>query len=475
MTWITATSPRRLVVTLGFIALAVGCASAEPYAERELVELPERFDDGGVGDASALPDRWWTSLNDPALDALVEEALASNLTLQTAWDRLAQAEASARLAGVNIYPNVSAQVGAGHNFSNVPVREGSNFSLGLSASYEVDLWGRIGSAREAAALDALATERSLQAAAISLSAEVATAWYSLVEARGQLALLDRQQETNQQVLDLVTLRLTRGQASSGEVFQQRRQMESVRGNQAQLRAQIEVLEHRLAILLGRPPTADVAAPVEALIELPALPSAGVPAELVQRRPDVQSAFLRVKAADQRVASAVAAQFPRLSLSASANTNAVKPQELFDNWLINLAGNLAVPLFNAGQLKIEVERAEANASESLHAYGQAVLTALGEVEDALAQERRQRELIVSLEEQLTLAQAALDRARLDYLNGASSYIGVLDFLRTVQTLERNRLDAQQLLIQYRINLCRALGGGWEMTRRDNEDGEGEGER
>ncbi|HEX3033968.1 MAG TPA: efflux transporter outer membrane subunit [Thermodesulfobacteriota bacterium] len=419
-----------------------------------------------------LPDKWWLSFNDPVLNKLIEEALTGNLNFLTAWDRLTQAQAVVRREGAALFPVVDGQAGASttlqrdgnENFgNNNSTRTSRNdLLLGLIAAYEVDLWGRIRSIRDAAALDMRATEEELQAAAITLSAEVASTWYELVTQYGQIELLKSQLKTNTDVLELVTLRFRRGQVGATDVLQQRQLVESRRGEIATAESRVAVLQHELAILLGKQPKTQVAPAMAELIQLPSLPDTGLPATLIRQRPDIRQAYYQVLSADRLVAAAIADRFPSLSLVAQVNASEETVENLFDNWLANIAANLLAPIFDAGARKAEVDRNRAVTSERLKVYGQVILVALGEVENALVQERKQRELITSLEKQLELSSLAIERVRDIYIKGAVDYLRVLDVLLTHQELQRNHLEARLQLIRFRINLCRALGGGWQMS-------------
>jgi outer membrane protein TolC len=183
--------------------------------------------------------------------------------------------------------------------------------------------------------------------------------------------------------------------------------------------------------------------------------------LIHRRPDIVRAYRAIEAADKRVAAAVADQYPRISIAASAETSAVRVSDLFDDWAANLLGNLAGPLFDAGLRKAEVERTRAVVSESINAYGQAVLQAIREVEDAIHQEAYQRQYIDSLVRQLELAGQVYEQTRQRYLSGQLDYLRVLESLISRQTLERNELTARRVLVERHIDLCRSLAGGWEM--------------
>lgn len=447
--------------------LGLDSCRSEPREPEPPVHVPEEFT--ATGEA-VLPEEWWRSFDDPGLNRLVGRALESNLELRGAWDRLARAEAVARREGADLRPSLDYSAGAGTSWSRRELADGSfstdrsdDSSLGLAASFEVDLWGGIESAVQAARLDVLASAEDLQAAAITISAGVATTWYALVAENGQLDLLKRQQETNRQVLELVTLRFRMSRAGAADVLRQRQLIESLQGEIERVDARARVLEHQLAILLGRSPTESVAPRAAELITLPPLPDTGLPIELLQRRPDVKNAYYRVMAADRRVAVAVADRFPRLFLSAQALTSADHPGDLFQTWLAGLGADLVGPIFDGGRRDAEVDRTRAVLSESLHDYGQVILDSLGEVEDALVTERKQRDLILSLQRQLELSDQVIDRIRESYTKGAVDYLRVLETLSTNQALQRNVLEAERQLIEYRIDLCRALAGGWEMAR------------
>ncbi len=451
---------RALLLTM-LVALLAGCSMVHHEIEAPLA-VPERFSASG---GAPLPDRWWTSFEDSVLNGLVDQALTNNFDLKAAWDRLSQAEALVRSAGAELYPALDAEADVSRTrFRDDGLTDSNSvYSLGLVASYEVDLWGRIRSSRDAAEFDRLASAEDLRAAALTLSAEVAGSWYQLVEQYGQLNVLDAQIVTNEKVLELVTLQFRTGQVGIADMLQQRQLVESNRGEKAQVAAQVGVLEHHLAILLGASPQQTVAPRIAALINLPPMPQSGLPAELIQCRPDIRSAYFSVKAADSELAAAIADRFPRLSLTAGIDTTTGHVRDLFDNWLATLAANLAAPIIDGGSRRAEADRTRAVASEALNAYGQTILDALGEVEDALAQEQRQREFIASIDKQLTLAGQVVDRLRDRYIQGTVDYQRVLDALLSQQELQRSLLSARRDLVQYRIDLCRALGSGWTLER------------
>ena len=199
--------------------------------------------------------------------------------------------------------------------------------------------------------------------------------------------------------------------------------------------------------------------------LPPIPHAGLPAELIQRRPDVQKAFHQLQAADKDLAVALSNRYPRLTLSASGASTGNTFGSLFEDWTSNFVGNLLVPIFDGGQRSAQVNRNKAIKNEHLFAYGQKVLTAFQEVENALIQEKKQSETIASLETQVDLVKQTYEQLRIEYLNGLSDYLDVLTALTNEQRLQRDLISAKLDLIEYRVALYRALAGGFATDRED----------
>jgi NodT family efflux transporter outer membrane factor (OMF) lipoprotein len=451
------------------VVCLLGCTTAEDRPPLPLTDAPP-LSSAGV---APPPDRWWTSLADAELDRRVDRALDGNFTLAAAWERLQEAEAVVRRARADRAVTVDGTASA-------TVRDGSDVArrtelgLGLEASYEVDAWGRIAAAIDAERRRAAATAADYRAAAITLSSEVALAWYGLVEARRQSDLVRVQLDTNQKVLLVLEERFETGQSGvAADVLRQRQLVEATREQLLVLEAEAAVLEHRLAVLEGRPPQGAAGDPAEG--ELPRvadLPATGLPADLLDRRPDIIAALRRLEAADADVAAAVRDQYPRIDLAAAIGTSGENPAGLFDDWLASLAAQLVAPLLDGDRRRSEIERTEAVRRRLLAEYGDAALVAFGEVEDALAREAAQVRRIDSLDRQLDLARRTYDQLRGQYLNGAADFIDLLTTLREQQQLERDRLTASVDRIRFRIALHRALAGGFETPRESAARAEAE---
>lgn len=414
----------------------------------------------------ALPDRWWQSFNDAGLNRVMKEAMSGNLSLKATWDRLAQAEATARRAGAPLIPSLTASGGVTVTDSggqNAPGVRNTSYSVGGAASYELDLWGKVRSTARAAALDAEASAANVRTSAISLSAQVAQTWYAIAEREARVALLKNQVKSNQQVLRLVNLRYRAGQATAPDILRQQQLLESSQGSLVQAEGDLQILVHSLAVLLGNPPSTAAAPTDSELIELPALPSTGIATDLVTRRPDLERAFLNIRAADERVSAAIAARYPSLTFSLSGQTSGAAVSDLFQNWFGTLVSQLALPLIDGGSRRADVARNKAVLSESLNNYEQAALTAFKEVEDALSQEKQQRGVLGSLQRQLKVATQVVTQLRRRFTQGASDYLDVLNAQISQQSLERQVLSARLSVIDARIELARALAGGWDLKR------------
>lgn len=430
------------------------------------VDSPERFAESGV---QAVPEQWWTVFEDPQLDALVDSALNSNFNLKTAWERLRAASAVADREAAAFFPSLDGSVHAERNRSQSQFRDSEVLQLGLSSEYEIDLWGRIRSGLDAERFREKASYADYQTAALSLTAEIVRTWYQLTEARNQLQLANEQVEINEQVLRLIKARFGSGLVRGVDILRQEQLLEGTTEQKITAEVRVQMLKHQLAVLLGQVPRQALSDAADHLPELPPLPETGLPVELVQRRPDVQSAFHLLQAADRELASAISSRYPRLNLTASISTAAINADKLFDDWAYSVAGSLLAPLFYGGQINAEVDRSEAVRQQRLYQYGQAVLMAFREVEDALIQEQKQAESIQSLESQVRLSKQTYEQLQLAYFNGMSNYLDVLTALDEQQRLQRDLLAANLELLEYRIALYRALAGGFETKRETDLPG------
>ncbi|MGB6150553.1 MAG: efflux transporter outer membrane subunit [Pricia sp.] len=412
---------------------------------------------------AVLEDKWWTAFEDENLNVLIDSAMQSNFDLAVTWQQFLAAKATVvREAGIK-WPQIESSAQTAINFPENDFRGGENTQLGLSASYEVDLWGRIRTAVQAEKFRADASLYDYKTAAMSLSAEIATTWYQLLAAKKQLEITQNQIATNENIIKLIRSRFVGGQIRAVDILRQAQLLESTKEQRIIFSTDVALLENRLAVLLGRQPQTDLDLKATDLPELPELPEAGLPLELVRRRPDLQQAYALLLAADRDMASAVRSKYPRLSLSARGQLRANNFANLFDNWAYSLAGNILAPLFYGRQLSAEADRNEAIKQQRLLAYGQTTLEAFEEVENGLLQDQMQKDRLENIGRQLEFAEKSNKQLRVEFLNGFSPYLDVLIGLDGEQQLRRDYVAAQSEQILIRIALYRALAGGFDTER------------
>lgn len=456
----------------GFINLTVilllvaSCSPFKPQARQSPAgAIPPSF---SLYTGESEPEkRWWEEFNDPDLNALIVEMLSDNLTLKEAWARLNQVRAQAVQAGAALYPDLTGTAGASYtrqrSENGIRKTESSDdYFLGGVSSYELDLWGRVRSGRKSALLEASAAREDVNAAAMTLAAEVVQRWVNIIAQRMQKRLLEHQLQTNLTFLELIELRFHMAMVSVLDVYQQKQIVEDIKAEIPLVEAREQLLRHELALLLGKPPQTILNINREALPEPVEIPATGLPADLLSARPDLRAAGMRLWAADWQVAAARADRLPAIRLTAQAQYGEADADVLFDNWLIRLAGNLTAPIFDGGRRAAEVDRREAIVDEKVAAYRQTVLTAIKEVEDALVSEAKQREHIKGLEKVTATARKGLKEAGNRYRKGLTDYLPVLTQLLTVQGLERTLIQQQATLLEARISLYRALGGTWTQS-------------
>ena len=450
---------------LSILILAYALSSCTPFAPaarlgQEEISLPDSYSlKDTVMDSE---QRWWETFNDKELNSFIDEALSGNQTLNSYWARFEKAQAQARKSGADLKPSLTGDADISHrkiktdDSSSVDL---DNYSIGLVAGYEVDLWGRVRASHHSAHLSAEASREDLNAAAMTVAAEVSSRWISILSQRLQRQLIDQQLSTNKIYLDLVELRFRKSLASALDVFQQRQLVERVRAQLPLIEMQERMLENQLAVLLGRMPDRS---PQISRLQLPVLnqiPVAGLPVQLLQNRPDIVAALRRLESADQALAAASADRLPALRLTGSAAYDSDELEELFNNWIVNLGAGLTAPLLDGGRRKAEVDIKQAAVQQQLAEYRQLVLSAVREVEDALISETKIRENIGALESQLQTARKGLTEARTRYINGLNDYLPVLTQLLSVQDLEKTMIGSTADLLGARISLYRAIGGSW----------------
>ena len=465
------------------LSLLAACAAEPPPPIDDPldIELPARWSSQPATApeaATELPERWWTGFGDRRLDDAVERALLHNRDLQAAVARLEAAAAAGTIAGAPAWPEVDANLDAqrsrrlflGFPFGGggVPSSTFTTYGLALSLRWELDVWGRIRAGSAAAIADQQAAAADLHGARLSLIAQVCRAWFGAVEAQQQLELANATVAAFRATADDVRDRFRRGVRPALDVHQAETNLANAEANVAQRRDAVQRARRQLDVLLGRYPDGRTGAGDRLPGQLPAVP-AGLPGELLQRRPDLIAAERRVAAAGCRVDAARAALYPRLSLTGSAGTNSLELDDLVDEdfrvW--SIGANLFAPLFRGGALRAEVARQLARRAEAFATYGSAVLRAFAEVEDVLVAETELATRAERLQAAAEHAARAHELAQQRYRSGLAEFLTVADAQRQAFQTESTRLGIARQRLDNRIDFFLALGGGYGHTSPGTE--------
>jgi len=452
--------------------LSCGCMDLRPEAVDPVpTNFPNHFSLYNTGDDSMLP--WWHSFNNAELDQLIKNGLTDNLNLQEGWARLSQARALAAKSKADQYPDLWMDGTAAHlrtNSSDSRQQTSDNFGLGLSSGYEIDLWGRVQAKVRGAERDLDATRQDVNGLMLSLSSMIGEAWVELLSQRQQHQQLTPELVLHTKLLELIEMRFTMSRASALDVYQQGQTVTALKGGLINSRARRQLQLNQLALLTGRFATTDLQlVQVEFPIITP-LPPTGLPADLLSGRPDIQAAGLRLQSANWLVAAARADRLPKISLGGVINYTSTALDLLLDNWIIRLAASVTGPIFDGGYRRAEVKRSRAVVDERLAAYRSTVLTAIREVEDALAREQQYRDSLTNIDQQLQLTKRAYREATRRYLNGLIDFLPVLREQINLITFQLDRIRTGADLLKARIGLYKALGGSWmeEMAEPEKPD-------
>lgn len=451
----------RIVTTLLLLLIFAGCGVFHPA---ETVAPPKRMvQQFSSHNEKSDPARiWWQEFQSDELNHLMEQAINDSFSIREAWARLEQARFAAIKAGSDLYPEISGQASGSltrKKEKDVSVVNSTEWLLGLSASYELDLWGRVRSERESFRLLHQATEEDLKAAMMSVTGQLAENWIRLISVRKQRDLFLEQLVLQKKLLQLVQKRFQLAKSTSLELYQQKQSVEKLDAALISFSAQEETVKRQLALLSGKSSLADFSLMQREFPILGEVPGVGLPAELLLVRPDIAAAAARLKSSRWQVAVARAELLPAIRLTARHNYSADDLSFLFENWLQNLAAGLTGPLLDGNRRKTEVARTQAVVDEKLVAYGKIVFSAIKEVEDALADEQRYDLSLDSLTRQLGLSARTVQEARRRYLNGNSNFLNVLREEANSVQVRQNLIAEQENKLLARIRLYRALGGTW----------------
>jgi multidrug efflux system outer membrane protein len=455
--------------------LLSGCAVGPDY-QAPIVSLPARWSSDQTMQApgSTHPPRWWGRLNDPLLDALIDEATASNLDVATSKAKIREARYSLRQTTAGLFPSGTGSGSATRNKSstsavgNDSIVSGGDpynqFQAGFDSSWELDLFGGTRRGVEAATRNLEASEDDLQATLLSLVGDVASYY---VDARGyqaRIALARRTAASQRETAALTRTKFEAGSASAVDVAKAVAQASSTEANVPSYEAAYAADVHRLGILLGREPLALTQALARvAPIPTPPMPlPKGIPADILLTRPDVRAAERRLAQATAKIGQAEAALYPSVSLTGSVSTSALKLGDLakYSSVSWSFGPSVSVPIFDAGKLRAAVGVSQAQRDQYHAAFRAAVLTALEDVENAIVSLNSERTRTGQLKDAATNYREAMRLSRSLYQNGSSSFLDVLDSERSLYSSEDSLLQSRVAIAKNYVALAKALGGGWD---------------
>lgn len=465
---LTMRNPFRPLLTPLFAALVLaGCASAPPALDKALPDNPAAFTGGTGLWTTATPaeaqarGQWWKAFGDAELDALVERAERGSTSIQVAAARLAQARAVLGATDANRALQVGVAAGGTREAQRgLGVAPNTVLSAGAQLSYELDLFGRLAKASDAAALDVRSREALLQSTRLLVQAQIAQSYFALRALDAEQALVRGTVDAYRDTLRLTERRYAAGDVAELDLVRVRSEVAATESEALALERQRAQLEHAIALLAGEPASGWRIATADWRASPPQVP-AGVPSTMLARRPDVSAAQSALLAAQARVGVAQAAWFPDLALTASGGFASSELSQLFRSsaraW--GVGALLSLPLLDGGRREAGVANARAELDAALAGYREQVLVAFKDVEDELAALRLLARQGDAQGQAVDAAARATTLSETRYRNGLVSQLELLDARRSELRNRREALQVRSAQYQSTVRLIRALGGGW----------------
>ncbi len=461
--------------TLFLLLAAVSSIAATPAVQTPAAYRDAPADSGILWKTAEPADadgrgEWWKLFADPALDALIAQALASNQDLRAAAARVEQARAAAGFAGSSYWPQIAANGFVARERSSsttenvLPDSLSTTYRTPLTVSWEIDLFGRVRQLTASARAEAEATTATFESVRLALTSDVAATFFTLRALDRELALVRGNVGLRQRARELAAARLTLGVSAELDVARADTEHAATEAEAAALGNRRAAVQHALAVLLGASaPDFVFAALVSEASSPPSIPT-GLPAALLERRPDIAAAERALVAAQARIGVAKAAFFPAISLTGSAGFVSAEVDGLFkaDSRIWSIGPSLYLPIFQGGRNRANLARSRAAHDEAVAIYRQRVLLAFREVQDALTASRLLAEQSAAQARALASARRAAALAQTRYEAGFVSFLEVIDAQRTALTTERGSAQLAALRLNTSVALIKALGGGWHRS-------------
>ena len=454
---------KRLLLA-GSLSLALGACALGPDYQRPELSMPDAYGEAIDGGESIANLSWWQLFEDERLRELVEIALAENRNLAVAAARVEEARARAGFVRADQFPRIDVGGGASvtepGSFTPDPGRQ-ERYELGAALSWELDFWGRLRRLTEAERAELLATEEAQRNVIVTLVADVASAYLLLLDLDERLAISSRTLASREASLQIVQARFDQGTVPLLDVNQAEIEAGEAQASVAALERDIVQTENLLSVLLGRSPRPVMRSASRAVVLAAPIVPAGLPSDLLEKRPDVRQAEQALAAQTARIGAAEALRLPTFSLTGALGLASDDLSNFTDSnagtW--GLGASLFGPLFDWGQSARRVEIEQARTRQLLSSYEQTVLQALREVEDSLAGVRTFGQELAARERQVSAARSAASLSRARYDGGVTSYLEVLDSERSLFVAELSASATRRQQLVAIVTLYKALGGGW----------------
>lgn len=451
----------RIIRFLLFCLVSVAACKVGPDYERPAVPEHDAYRDVVPADTTTVPPAdsiadlaWWDLFQDTVLQNLIRIALENNKELDVSLARIAEARANLGFSRADLYPEVNVIANAAADANTEEDISGSGL-IAADAFWQLDLWGRIRRSNEAALNELLATEEAYRAVTISLVADVASFYLLLRDFDNRQTIAENTVETRRQTMDILRARFNAGAVSEVDVNQAEIQLAEAEAAVESFRRGRAQTENAISVLLGVPPMSiPRGLALDQQILPPELP-AGLPSQLVDRRPDVLQAERRLHAQTARIGVAEAIKYPSLTLSADIGATIASTSVGF----LDAAADIFAPIFNAGRNQSRVDVEIARTQQALAQYETAILTAFREVEDAMVAVRTYQTEYASRLRQLAAARSAESLSWIRYDQGMTSYLEYLEVQRQLFSSELRASETLQLRLTSLVQLYKALGGGW----------------
>jgi NodT family efflux transporter outer membrane factor (OMF) lipoprotein len=456
----TRYSPCRFILVV-IVSLALGgCSGILPRSQyaRPDVSVPLQWQASTVtGSFIATKEQWWRDFNDPTLSELIERALKTNNNLAAATIKVKRAQLSSKLTDTNLTPTVSANATSSLNRDLNSRRDTKSSGITATASYELDLWGKLASSRDAGKWEAEATENDRQSTALALVGTVASNYWAIAYLNDRIASVEASIANAGRVLDLVEVKYQVGAISFLDKVQAQQTIASQKAQLTQFQQQRTEARNALAILFDQ-------APENKLPELQRLPSgslpnvaAGLPASILAQRPDLQAAELRLKKYLASIDTTRASYYPSFTLTGSLGTSSTSLIEVIKNPYAALGAGLALPFIQWNTMKLNIEISKTDYEEAVVNFRQTLYSALSDVENTLSARTNYAEEVKQTEESLTLARKAEELAEIRYRSGATALQSLLDAQESRRDSERALAVVRLAQLKNSMTLYQALGG------------------